>query len=1094
MASGYIGEIRMLSGSSVPEGWALCNGAILQVSQYNALFSLIGNMYGGDGSKTFALPNLQGRLPVGYGSGLHTSPRSLGEMFGSEAVSLTAAQIPSHTHAFRASSAAAVDESPVGNLIATPDGGPGKPPYRQFAPMSAADGVLTFATSAMTSAGSGDSHPNLMPALALNFIIALQGYYPGRVAPTATVTGVNVPSGRAAGGDKVTISGVGFLNAIEVLFGAAKGTFKIISDTQLIATTPPGQGKVSVLVGTPIGWSDGSVQFTYTPSITGLSPSSGPSVGGTPVTITGWGLTGTTEVKFGNRAAGNLSVVSDTKLTVTSPSGSGSVGITAATPNGSSVPAANVQFDYAPQLFRLAPTVGAATGGTKVKLTGHNFTAGAVVSFGTVAASQVTVVSSDQLEVVTPAGTGVVPVTVTTANGTSLIDANTEFNYGPSVSSVSPSFGPLAGGTVVTLTGENFAAGATVSFGGNAGTNVQAIGNKLTVVAPAGTGTVPVSVTVNNVTSPASQQGTFDYGPRITSISPNAGSPAGGNKVIISGTNFNGSETVMFGSTQATITLATTIFLQVMAPPGTGTQQVVVTGAGGSTKAHSNRAEYAYEPVVYAVDPKHGSGSGGTVAYVIGSNLSAVTAVHFGSAEAKLISVESDTKLSVLAPAGTGIVDVTVTSAGGTTVPVLEARFSYDPAVQSFTPTSGPPAGGTVVTITGVNFTDPATVHFGLEAATNVTVNSATSITATAPAGDKHVQVKVITVSGASHRINQEFEYLPAVDSLHPDSGLSTGGTPVTLKGKGFSGATSVLFGTTAAVPKVVSDTEITTTAPAGTGYVYVTVVTPSGTSATRPGNQFGYGAWVSEVTPDHGSPAGGTEVTIRGQNFAGTPIVNFGKTPATTPKLLSDTRITAVAPAGTGVVEVTVSVAGAPSSQEHRGYFRYAPSIESLKPDRGMPAGGTPVIITGTNFTEDATVTFGGTPALKTQYVRPVGLVAVCPPGKGNVQVQVTDAGGTSESRANFSYTPHITELTPKYGAAHCTVLISGVNFEPTSTVTFDWEPATNVEYHADQGYISCVAPAGRSYAYVRVTSSGGQSDPNEAARFWYRRKDGGD
>jgi microcystin-dependent protein len=1093
MASEYIGEIRMLSGKSVPNGWALCNGATLQISQYQALFSLIGNIYGGDGAKTFALPNLQGRLPVGYGSAPHLSPRSIGAMFGSEELSLTTAQIPSHSHSFRASSATAVSESPVGNLIATPDSGPGNAPYRQFAPMHAADGLLTFDKSAVTSTGSGAPHPNLMPALAFNFIIALQGIYPDRPAPGAVVSSVSMTSGRAVGGDKVTISGSGFLNATTVLFGAGSGTFKVLSDTALLVTTPPGQGKVSVVVGTPLGWSSGVVLFTYTPSITALSPSSGPSTGGTAVTVTGWGLTGTTEVKFGDRAATNLSVVNDTQLTLRSPSGSGSVGITAITPNGSSVPAANVQFDYAPQLFRLAPTVGAATGGTKVKLSGHNFTDGAVVSFGNVVASQVTVVSSDQLEVVAPAGTGVVPVTVTTANGTSLIDDNTEFNYGPSVSNVSPSFGPLGGGTVVTLTGENFASGATVQFGTAAGSNVQVSGNKLTVVAPAGTGSVPVSVTVNNVTSPASQQGTFDYGPRITSISPDSGPPSGGNTVTIRGTNFDGSETVMFGTAKATITLATTIFLQVTAPPGTGTEEIVVTGLGGSTKTHSGRAEYAYEPVVYSVDPRHGSGAGGTVVYILGSNLSAVTAIHFGSAVGKLISVESDTKLSVLAPAGNGVVDVTVTSAGGTTVPVLEARFSYDPSVTSFTPTSGSPAGGTAVTITGLNFTDPASVHFGSTDATNVVVTSPTTITATSPPGDKQVQVRVITASGSSHRINQQFEYLPAVDSLHPDSGLSAGGTAVTLKGKGFTGATSVLFGTSAVVPTVVSDTEITATAPAGTGYVYVTVVTPSGTSVARPANQFGYGAWVSKVTPDHGSPAGGTDVTIHGQNFGGTPIVNFGKTAATDVELVSANEITCVAPAGTGIVEVTVSVDGAPSSQAYRGYFRYAPSIDTMNPDRGMPAGGTPVLLTGTNFTKAATVTFGDTPALSCQYVAPRTLVAVCPPGKGHVVVHITDAGGTSESRATFSYTPHITELTPKYGSANCTVLISGVNFDATSTVTFDWVPATNVEYHADEGYISCLAPEGRSYAYVRVTASGGESSPNEASRFWYRHKDGG-
>ena len=180
---------------------------------------------------------------------------------------------------------------------------------------------------------------------------------------------------------------------------------------------------------------------------------------------------------------------------------------------------------------------------------------------------------------------------------------------------------------------------------------------------------------------------------------------------------------------------------------------------------------------------------------------------------------------------------------------LLEDRITPT-TVTGLSPTLGPVAGGTLVTITGTGFTGPTAVDFGTTAATSVTVVSDTSITAESPPGTGAVDVTVTATGGTSPTSPaDEFTYVaaPAVIGPEPDSGPAAGGTLVTITGTGFTGATAVDFGTTAATSlTVVSDTTITADSPAGAGTVNVTVTTPGGTSATSPADQFTYVAWRS--------------------------------------------------------------------------------------------------------------------------------------------------------------------------------------------------------------------------------------------------------
>ena len=170
MSEPFVGEIRMFAGNFAPRGWAFCDGQLLAVSQNDALFSLLGTVYGGDGRTTFGLPDLQGRIPVHAGSGPGLSERRLGSKGGAENVTLTINQLPSHTHQLRASTNLPTDRSPAAHVSAETT----NDVYLNSSP------VVDMATNSINQVGGSRSHTNLMPFLCIHFIIALFGIYPSR--------------------------------------------------------------------------------------------------------------------------------------------------------------------------------------------------------------------------------------------------------------------------------------------------------------------------------------------------------------------------------------------------------------------------------------------------------------------------------------------------------------------------------------------------------------------------------------------------------------------------------------------------------------------------------------------------------------------------------------------------------------------------------------------------------------------------------------------------------------------------------------------------------------------------------------------------
>jgi microcystin-dependent protein len=173
MSDQFLAEIRIFPFNFAPTGWAFCNGQLIPISQNTALFALLGTTYGGDGKSTFALPNLQNAAPMQPGQGNGLSLRDLGEMSGTESVTLLVSEIPVHTHGMMANTTTGTKSTPAANSMARTAGAT---PY--LPPAGAT--LAAMAPQSLSLAGGGLPHNNMQPYLALNFCIALQGVFPPR--------------------------------------------------------------------------------------------------------------------------------------------------------------------------------------------------------------------------------------------------------------------------------------------------------------------------------------------------------------------------------------------------------------------------------------------------------------------------------------------------------------------------------------------------------------------------------------------------------------------------------------------------------------------------------------------------------------------------------------------------------------------------------------------------------------------------------------------------------------------------------------------------------------------------------------------------
>ncbi len=642
-----------------------------------------------------------------------------------------------------------------------------------------------------------------------------------------------------------------------------------------------------------------------------------------------------------------------------------------------------------PAVSGLSPGSGPA--GTLVTIAGSNFTGATAVSFGAVAASSFAVNNSTTITAVVPAGTGTVDVTVAAVGGTSATGSADRFTYAAGLApNQVPS--PVAGGwqlngsallnstasppnlqltpatnwqvgsafSPVPVPGVGVSASFDVYLGGGSGSDgmtftlADASVTKATALGVNGgglgfSGITGFAVAFDNWQNTGDPSSNF-VGIATTSSAHQGVTYVATNTAIPALHNVWHHVTVTTSSSGITVTMdgAQVLSYATALPPYV---LLGFTGAtGGFNDFHQVEDFFATSvqapaPTVGAVSPTSGPTAGGGTVTITGTNFSGASAVSFGANAATVYTVNSSTSITATAPAGSaGAVDVTVTTPGGTSATSTADQFTYNagpppaPTVSSLNPNNGSTGGGTTVAVAGTNFTGATAVNFGANAAAAYTINSSTSITATAPAGSAGaVDVTVTTPGGTSATAaGDRFTYVippPTVSSLSPTSGSSAGGTTVTITGTNLSGATAVKFGANAATFSVNSSTQVTVAAPAGAiGTVDVTVTTAGGTSATNAGDRYVYTAApppvpaVSGLSP--GSGPAGTLVTIAGSNFTGATAVSFGAVAASSFAVNNSTTITAVVPAGTGTVDVTVAAVGGTSATGSADRFTYAAGL----------------------------------------------------------------------------------------------------------------------------------------------------------------------
>lgn len=645
-------------------------------------------------------------------------------------------------------------------------------------------------------------------------------------------------------------------------------------------------------------------------SLTSLTPGAGSTAGNEPVTLTGTGFGPGTVVTFGGVAA-TVEAVSATSMIVRTPLGvDGPVDVTVR--NFGHPPSTIVGgFVYStpvvpPTVTSVTPAEGPVAGGQTVTVRGTFYKPGAEVLFdvgGTNAlGTNVVIVTLNELRVTTPALIDGF-ATVTVRNPIDALEGSLpnayRFNDAPVIASIAPPTGLTTGGTVVTITGTGFRPGASVRFGSLAGSSISVdpSGTSITVTAPSASLNGPVDVTVTNVDAQTvTRVDGFRYvfpPPTLTAVAPASGPSSGGTAITLTGTNFVAGPVVLVGGNPATgvVRVSATQIAAVVPAGAPGAADVLVSNSDGQNVTLAGAFTYIAPPRVTGVVPARGSAIGGTAITVSGADFRPGLALRIGGAPVFAVSVVNATTATGISPAGPpGLVDVEAINSDGQRG-VLTGGFTFDgaPSLVSLNPSVGSTAGGTVVTLRGAGFVAGAVVRFGSELATNVTVVSATEVTATAPAAPMSVvSVTVTNPDGQATTLMSAFRYVlaPTIASLTPVTGDARGGTVTRITGTGFGAGTTVTFGGIASpLVTLVSSTAIDAVTPAhAPGVVDVSVANPDGAQGTL-SMAFTFtraAPVVTAIAPASGTTLGGSVVSITGVGFTSSVTVTFGGAAAT--------------------------------------------------------------------------------------------------------------------------------------------------------------------------------------------------------------------
>lgn len=714
----------------------------------------------------------------------------------------------------------------------------------------------------------------------------------------------------------------------------------------------------------------------------------------------GANFTATTSVKFNGSAATGTTFNSTTQVTATVP-GSATTGVVTAVTSATTLTGGTfaVTSAPAPTITQFSPV--RAPVGTSITLDGTNFTSVTQVRFGTAAAPGFTVVSATRLTVPVPANAPNAHIYVVAGGGMAQTAGIFTLISPPTITAFTSTFG--IPGSQVVITGTNFTNATAVTFGGGADATTFTVNSAtlITATVPTGATTGPLSVTTvaGTATSASSFVVTAPAPPTITAFAPAAG--AVGMAVILTGTNFTGAAGVRFGTTIATsFTVNSSTQITVTVPVGASTSRIAVVTSGGQALT-ATTFKVVPVPVISSFTP--GAGSPGSIVIITGTGLSDATAVRFGGVNAPTFTVNAATSITATVPVGAVSGSIQVTTAGGTATSAgsFTVTAPVAPTLTAVNPTSGPV--GSVVTLTG-SFTGVTAVRLGATPVTTFTVNSATQITATVPAGAITGRFFVLATGGLCQSPVFTVIQPPTITSLTPDNG--TIGSTVVMRGTNLTGATVVRFGGVSAPSFVVnSATQLTTTVPTGalTGVVSVTTVAGTASSAGSFTVTVPPPPTVSSFSLAAGMP--GTAVTLTGTNFVIVRRVLFNGKDAESFVVVSGTTLRATVPFGATTGPVAVINDGGLGQSATAFTVQTPPDIETFSPVRGPV--GTVIILTGKGFAGATGLTVGGTTVTSFTVNSATKITATVPVGATTGPVSVTTPVATSFSAQAFTVTP---------------------------------------------------------------------------------------
>ncbi len=849
-----------------------------------------------------------------------------------------------------------------------------------------------------------------------------------------------------------------------------------------------------------------------------MAPSSGPTAGGTSVTITGNGFTAGATATLGGAPLADIVVVDGTTMTATTPAlPTGSYDLVVTVGSDQATLAGAFQAVDGPTLTSISPTSGIA-GQSFVTIAGTNFHVGMTVTLGGVPFDNLLVASDTQTTALVPlVPPGTYDVTVITSTGSAILPAAFTVVSASSltVSTINPDQGPTAGGIGVTVSGTGFEPGLQATIGGAPIAGLTLVNDRTfsgtTPTLPAGTYDLTVTTSTGSVTLPNAFTFTDATPPPValTSISPSEGTDAGGTPVTLTGTGFAaGMSATIGGASLGDIVVVSGTTLTGTSPAlPAGTYDVAISVPRSSALSRVSTLRDAFTvngpaaPTVTAVSPAEGNAAGGTQVTITGTGFGPSVQARIGGAPLGNSTVVDDTTMTGTTPAlALGPHDVVVVSVNGQGTLPGGFRALEVLSLDYVRPASGPVTGGATVYVHGTGFASGTQATIGGAALGGLVIDSDTLLHGTTPAlAEGTYDLTVVNPGGSQATLAGGFRVTaaPTIASIDP-AVASASATTVTIRGTGFVDLQDLpgrskavtIGGQSVARVTLVSAQEIQVeTRNLTPGYHDVVVGTTAGT-ATLPGAYHVVPrAVVTSVEPSEGPIAGGTAITIRGTDFVGVTSVIFDANPSRTLAdlvVLDDQTITGTVPAlPKGDHQIGVRAVGGTGQLGNAFRAIAPPSISSIDPATGSIAGGTAITISGHDFIAGSQVTIDGLP-LSSVVVDPertiTGVTPALPAGPHDVVVTHPYGQATLPGGFITGTSPTVTSIDPasgpRTGGTIVTVRGSGFGSGAALEVTIGTVALTGVVVTSDTEVSGTTADLIGAGAHdVTVTTPFGQA-----------------